>query len=60
MLSYVVLCYVKVHIFWEEQIFFEIFTVDLTVTTKGKSTVDISQTFVAFSENMNFMIEFLE
>ena len=32
----------------------EISTVDLTVTTKDKSTVEISQKFVAFSECMNF------
>ena len=34
--------------------FCEISTVDLTVTTKDKSTVEISQNFVAFSEYMNF------
>ena len=32
----------------------EISTVDLTVTTKDKSKVKISQNFVAFSEYMNF------
>ena len=32
----------------------EISTVDLTVTTLDKSTVEISQNFVAFSEYMNF------
>ena len=34
--------------------FCEISTVDLTITTLDKSTVDISQNFVAFSEYMNF------
>ena len=34
--------------------FCEISTVDLTVTTQDKSTVEISQNFVAFSEYMNF------
>ena len=34
--------------------FCEISTVDLTVTSQDKSTVEISQTFVAFSEYMNF------
>ena len=34
--------------------FCEISTVDLTVTTQGKSTMEISQNFVAFSEYMNF------
>ena len=34
--------------------FCEIFTVDLTGTTQDKSTVEISQNFVAFSEYMNF------
>ena len=32
----------------------EISTIDLTVTTLNKSTVEISQNFVAFSEYMNF------
>ena len=35
----------------------EISTVDLTVTTQDKSTVEISQKFVAFSEYMNFTDE---
>ena len=35
--------------------FCEISTVDLTVTLKDKSTVDISQKFVAFSEYTNFI-----
>ena len=34
--------------------FCKISTVDLTVTTQDKSTVEISQKFVAFSEYMNF------
>ena len=45
----------KVHIYSEKAIkFCEISTVDLTVTTEDKSTVENSQTFVAFSEYMNF------
>ena len=35
--------------------FCEISTMDLTVTTKDKSMVEISLTFVAFSEYMNFI-----
>ena len=35
--------------------FCEISTLDLTITTKDKSTVEISQNFVAFSEYMNFV-----
>ena len=35
--------------------FREISTVDLTVTILDKITMDISQNFVAFSEDMNFM-----
>ena len=35
--------------------FCEISTVNLTVTTLDKSTVEISQKFVAFSEYMNFI-----
>ena len=34
--------------------FYKISTVDLTVTTWDKSTVEILQKFVAFSEYMNF------
>ena len=34
--------------------FWEISTVDMTVTALDKSTVEISQKFVAFSEYMNF------
>ena len=34
--------------------FCEIYTVDLTVTKYGKSTVEISQNVVAFLEYMNF------
>ena len=34
--------------------FFEISTLDLTGTTEDKSTVEILQNFVAFSECMNF------
>ena len=40
--------------------FCEISTVDLTVTIQDKSTVEISQKFVAFSEYMNFNILFLK
>ena len=36
--------------------FYEISSVDLTVTTQDKSTVEISQKFVAFSEYMNFTL----
>ena len=36
--------------------FCEISTVDLTDTTQDKSTVEISQKFLAFSEYMNFNI----
>ena len=39
--------------------FCEISNVDLTVTTYDKSTVEISQNFVAFSEYMNFKQSFL-
>ena len=41
----------KVHIFWE---IWEISTVDLFYVVPVKSTVEISQNFVAFSEYMNF------
>ena len=34
--------------------FCEISTIDLNFTTKDKSTVEILQNFVAFSEYMNF------
>ena len=44
----------KVHIFWEGHKICEIYTVDWTGTIKDKSTVEISQHFVAFSEYMNF------
>ena len=37
--------------------FCEISTVDLSYVVTGKSTVDISQNFVAFSEYMNFKTE---
>jgi hypothetical protein len=36
--------------------FCKISTVDLTGTTWDKSTVEISQNFVAFSEYMNFIL----
>ena len=36
--------------------FCELSNVDLTVTTQDKSTVEISQKFMAFSEYMNFTI----
>ena len=39
--------------------FCEISTVDMTVTTYDKSTVEISQNFVASSEYMNFMYTFI-
>ena len=48
----------KVHIFWEGHKILQISTVDLTGTTWDKSTVEILQNFVAFSEYMNFIIEF--
>ena len=35
-------------------IFFEISTIDLSYIVMVKSTVEISQNFVAFSEYMNF------
>ena len=34
--------------------FCEISTVDLTITTQDKSTVEVLQNFVAFSKYMNF------
>ena len=37
--------------------FCEISTADLTVTTYEKSTVEISQSFVAFSEYLNFTVD---
>ena len=36
-------------------IFCEIFTIDLSYAVTVKSTVEISQNFVAFSEYMNFI-----
>ena len=36
--------------------FYEISTADLTVTIQDKSTMKISQKFVAFSEYMNFTV----
>ena len=36
------------------QKFCKISTLDLTITTEDKSTAEISQNFVAFSECMNF------
>ena len=42
-------------IYFEKAKYFgEISTVDLTVTTQDKSTVEISQNFVSFSEYRNF------
>ena len=38
----------------KETKFCEISTVDLTITTYDKSTMEISQNFVVFSEYMNF------
>ena len=40
--------------------FCEISTVDLSYVVMVKSTVEISQNFVAFSEYMNFNWKFLE
>ena len=37
--------------------FCQMSTVDVTGTTEDKSTVEISQNFVAFSEYMNFNIQ---
>ena len=45
----------KVHIFWEGHKICEISTIDLSYVVPVKSTVEISQNFVAFSEYMNFM-----
>ena len=39
--------------------FYEVSTVDLSYVVTVKSTVEISQNFVAFSEYMNFIIGFL-
>ena len=49
----------KVKFIYSEQAtkFCKISTVDLTVTTEDKSTVEILQKFVAFSEYMNFINE---
>ena len=44
----------KVLIFWEDHNFCEISTVDLSYVVTDKSTVEILQNFVAFSEYMNF------
>ena len=46
----------KVHIFWGATNFCEISTVDLSYVVTVKFTLEISQTFVAFSEYMNFNI----
>ena len=43
-----------VYEFYKVQIFWEISTVDLSYVVPVKSTVEISQKFVAFSEYMNF------
>ena len=45
---------IKVHIFWEGHIFFEISTIDLSYVVMVKSTVEISQNFAAFLEYMSF------
>ena len=45
--------YCKVHIFWEDW-FCEISTIYLSYLVTVKSTMEISQNFVAFSEYMNF------
>ena len=46
--------YVKFIYFEKATKFCKISTVALTATTEDKSTVEISQKFVAFSEYMNF------
>ena len=47
---------VKIHIYSEKaRNFFEISIVDLSYVVTVKSTVEISQNFVAFSEYMNFI-----
>ena len=46
----------KVRIFWEGHKLCEISTVNLSYVVTIKSTVDISQNFVAFSEYKNFII----
>ena len=46
---------VKVHVFWEGRFFCEISTVYLTYLVMVKSTVEISQNVLAFSEYMNFI-----
>ena len=47
----------KVHIFWEGHNFLRnLHLLDLSYVVTVKSTVEISQNFVAFSEYMNFMI----
>ena len=48
----------KIHIFWEGHKICEISTVDLTGTTQDKSTLEILQNFVAFSEYMNFKMTY--
>ena len=47
----------KVHVFWEGH---NISTVDLSYVVPVKSTVEILQNFVAFSEYMNFKPESIE
>ena len=48
-------CHVlKVHIFWEGQKFYEIFTLLLSYVVPVQSKVKILQNVVAFSEYMNF------
>ena len=44
----------KVHIFWEGHKFLQNLHKDLSYVAMVKSTVEISQNFVAFSEYMNF------
>ena len=44
----------QVQIFWDGHNFCEISTVDLSYVVTVKSTLEVSQNFVAFSEYMNF------
>ena len=49
--------FVKAHIFWEgHKILQNLHALDLSYVLTVKSAVEISQNFMAFSENMNFKI----
>ena len=48
--------YFKVHLFWEDHKICEISILLLSVCNVEKSKVEISQSFVAFSEYTNFSI----